>query len=473
MIGTNRGLWKRAPAKPICQFPFDSPGTAADDIPLMRLQAAALESFLLAFTLQACRHADVAPDVRDLTTLLQARTARSSSWDRTGGNRDCEIVEPGEEKVLAQVRGAGSIRHIFIGTTTPAGAFLRELVLRAYWDGESSPSVEVPLGDFFLTPYEAYVRNVQTALVVVNPGRDGLGSHGYSAYFPMPFGSSARLTVTNEGTHRSGQLCYHIEYESYSRKLPPDIGRFHAEWRREPVTRTDAPPADRNRVQWAGKNLDGRGNYTILEAEGRGRLVGLLLAVDNLHDGWYGEGDDMIFVDGEPWPPRYHGTGTEEIFGGGATPNAEFAGPYSGFHLTERPDSRGKVAMFRWYLRDPVRFERSLRWTIEHGHANNWENDYTSVAYWYQTEPHRARLPLPPARDRLPRMPDVYLQARERLLALADQLPRFGAFPAADRERLRESRREAHRLFQTGKFDEVLAVLDAHAREVARLEKQR
>jgi hypothetical protein len=107
---------------------------------------------------------------------------------------------------------------------------------------------------------------------------------------------------------------------------------------------------------------------------------------------------------GEQWPPVYHGTGSEEVFGGGAGPNQAYTGPYTGFHLIESSDYAGKNAMYRWYLPDPIRFERSLVWTIEHGHANNYENDYTSVAYWYQIEPHapfptlleaRARLPLP------------------------------------------------------------------------------
>jgi hypothetical protein len=142
----------------------------------------------------------------------------------------------------------------------------------------------------------------------------------------------------------------------------------------------------------------------------------LHLQVDNLVGGWYGEGDDMIFVDGRPgeqWPPTYHGTGSEEVFGGGASPNHPYTGPYTGFHMVENPDYAGKNAMYRWYLVDPIRFERSLIWTIEHGHDNNLENDYTSVAYWYQTEPHAPFPPLPGIQGRLPRFPDGMLQADE------------------------------------------------------------
>jgi hypothetical protein len=419
------------------------------------------------------RQAELRPTVRDLVTLSEGRTGRASSWDRTGGNRDCTPVEPGQEMVLAEVPGAGLIQHVYIGTTPPAGAFHRELLLRMYWDGERTPSVEVPLGDFFLTANEAYVRDVRTALVVVNPGMAGLGSHGYNAYFPMPFSSSARITIENQGARRSGQLCYQIEYETYSQPLPPDAGRFHAQWRREPVTRSSAVEASRNKVQWNGTNLDGSENYTILEAEGKGRIVGLFLNVDNMREGWYGEGDDMIFVDGEPWPPRYHGTGTEEIFGAGATPNAEYTGPYTGFHLSENRGGvnfSGKISMFRWYVHDPIRFQKSVRWTIEHGHANNYENDYSSVAYWYQLEPHKPFPPLAPAPERLPKMPDAYFKGRAELLGMQDRLRSFDRFTPEERVRLREFRRQAHRLFQEGRFDEALGKLDEHERALKKLE---
>ena len=124
-------------------------------------------------------------------------------------------------------------------------------------------------------------------------------------------------------------------------------------------------------------------------------MVGLHLQINNIAGGWYGEGDDMVFVDGESWPPSIHGTGTEEIFGGGACPTREYTGPYHGFHLVESPDHAGLVAAYRWFVHDPIRFTRALRWTVEHGHANNFANEYASVAYWYQTEPHAAFPPLP------------------------------------------------------------------------------
>ena len=131
---------------------------------------------------------------------------------------------------------------------------------------------------------------------------------------------------------------------------------------------------------------------------GPGQMVGLVLEVDNVAGGWYGEGDDMVFVDGDPWPPRIHGTGHEEVFGAGACVLRQYAGPYSGVHLVESPEYRGLVGMYRWYVADPIRFDESLRWTVEHGHANNFANHYASVAYWYQDLPHAPFPPLP-ARD--------------------------------------------------------------------------
>lgn len=130
-----------------------------------------------------------------------------------------------------------------------------------------------------------------------------------------------------------------------------------------------------------GVNLDGGENYVALSASGRGHMVDLVLSVDNKAGGWWGEGDDMVFVDDDTWPPSIHGTGTEEVFGGGACPAREDSGPYHGFHLIERVDFAGLTGMYRWSVHDPLGFRKSIRWTIEHGHANNFANDYSSVAF--------------------------------------------------------------------------------------------
>ena len=131
----------------------------------------------------------------------------------------------------------------------------------------------------------------------------------------------------------------------------------------------------------------------------------------------------MIFIDGEGWPPSFHGTGSEEIFGGGACPTAEYAGPYTGFHLIGNLDYSGKISMYRFYVNDPVRFRKSIRMTIEHGHANNFGNDYSSTAFWYQAEPHKPFGTLPAALARRPRDgADPHDRAFASLIALRPKL---------------------------------------------------
>ncbi len=344
------------------------------------------------------------------------RTWRASSWDRTGRNHDFLDLVPGQTVTLLEARGPGKVAHFYWTTINASRFHFRQLVLRAWWDEEPTPSVEVPLGDLFCVPHCTPVP-VHSLGAVVNPGSSDLLSWGLNLYLPMPFASAARIELTYEPVPRVPAdvmfFWYHIELERYDQALPADQGRFHAQWRRRNPTTPKEGTAVNSPV-WNGVNLDGLSNYVALEAEGRGQMVGLHLQVDNLGGGWYGEGDDMVFVDGrrgEAWPPTYPGTGTEEIFGGGACPNHAYSGPYTGFHLVENADYAGKSAMYRWYLADPIRFERSLAWTIEHGHDNNYGNDYTSVAYWYQSEPHAPFPVLPAIPERLPRFSDLVFKA--------------------------------------------------------------
>ncbi|MFB3904146.1 MAG: glycoside hydrolase family 172 protein [Acidobacteriota bacterium] len=412
----------------------------------------------------------IPPSDLGVTTVRASHTARISSWDKTGNNRDWIQFAPGKEKTLADISGPGTIRHFYF-TSGRAGLLLRELVLRVYWDGEKTPSVEVPIGDFFLCGH-ATVRHIRTTWVTVNTGRKGLGGHGFNFYLPMPFNNGARITIENQGKWESGAFWYHIEYETYDSPLPDDVGRFHASWRREPLTVSNAEPDKKNRTLWGGQNRDGRDNYVILEAEGKGQLVGLLLNVDNIRGAWYGEGDDMIFIDGQEWPPAYHGTGTEEIFGGGPCPNEEYAGPYTGFHFTENKDGKdflGKVSMFRWFVHDPVRFQKSVKWTIEHGHANNYENDYSSVAYWYQLEPHRVFPPLPTLDQRLPRMPEAYFKANDAMQTARRQFIDLKGGPPEAFARMRRLRDDGSQLLEQGKYEEALAKFEEHRKEVERL----
>jgi hypothetical protein len=347
-----------------------------------------------------------------------ARSRRASSWDRTGANRDRIVVEGGETAVLLDARGSGCINHIYAVMGFNELTDFRDAILRCYWDDEDFPSVEVPLGDFFGLAH-GRARTFTSRFAAVNPG-DGC-AHALNAYFPMPFSSRVLVTVENRGRQTLGGaipgLWYHIDWEQYDRPLPDEVLRFHAQWRQE---RPTTVVGDLPNVQiHDGVNLDGAENYVALDAHGRGHMVGLVLEVDNPHGGWFGEGDDMVFIDGDRWPPSIHGTGTEEVFGGAASPNVEYSGLYAGYHLIENPNYSGVTAMYRWFAQDPIRFEESIRWTIEHGHANNWAVDYSSVAYWYQSEPH-ASFPQLPARDEmLPALRPPYQEARDALMPLA------------------------------------------------------
>jgi hypothetical protein len=294
-------------------------------------------------------------------------------------------------------------------------------------------------------------------------------SWGSNLYLPMPYASSARFELTYEtvpGLPADGMaFWYHIELEEYDRPLAAEQGRFHAQWRRENLTRHTGQ-GEPNVSLWEGVNLDGQGNYVALEAEGRGQMVGLHLQVDNVGGGWYGEGDDFVYVDGrlgEQWPPTYHGTGSEEIFGGGACPNQAYTGPYTGFHMVENPDFAGKNAMYRWYLADPIRFQRSLTWTIEHGHANNYENDYASVAYWYQIEPHAPFPALPDARARLPRFPDVVFVADAARVRCRERLEQLREAGADNRSlaRAQEGWRLGSRALLEGRLQDAVAAFES------------
>jgi hypothetical protein len=387
--------------------------------------------------------------LRSLFTATGARSRRASSWDRSGGNFDFLVVGPGETVTLLEHDGAGCITHVYCALAFPELTDYRDAILRCFWDGEATPSVEVPLGDFFGVAH-ARVREMRSVLTAVNPGFGS--SHGMHAYFPMPFATGARVTLEHRGERALGgalpAFWFHIDYETYETALPADALRFHAQWRQERPTTAVGP---RPNVQLhGGRNLDGAENYVALEATGAGQMVGLHLEINNVAGGWYGEGDDMVFVDGDVWPPAIHGTGTEEIFGGGACPTREFAGPYHGFHLIESPDWSGLVGAYRWFVQDPIRFTRSVRWTVEHGHANNFAIEYASVAYWYQAEPHAPFPALPDRTALLPAVPAVYSEAREAFLgAVGEAVRTFDGTVIHRLAALGES-------FYAGRFEETL-----------------
>jgi hypothetical protein len=338
----------------------------------------------------------------NLPRLTRTRSARASSWDRTGGNDDRLHVAPGETAVLAEISEPGVIRHIWVTIACRDRDYLRKIVLRAYWDGEAEPSVEVPVGDFFGIGH-ARTRNFWSLPLQMSP-EDG---KGFNCWFPMPF-ATARLEVQSD-CEEEVLFYYYVDYE-LTGSDDASLGRFHAQWRRENPTDGIAEEGLTNdEFQLEGTNLDGAGNYVILEAEGEGHYVGCNLNVDNLRKtglnnfNWYGEGDDMIFVDGEPFPPSLHGTGTEDYFNTAWCPAEEYNAPYHGIVLPGGQNWSGKISLYRYHIEDPVRFQRSIKVTIEHGHDNRRSDDWSSTAYWYQTEPHAEFPALPPVADRLPR----------------------------------------------------------------------
>ena len=342
----------------------------------------------------------------NLAVLKNARSLRASSYDRSGGNDDRLHVAPGTEKALAEISGAGQITHIWMTIAGDEPHILRRLILRAWWDGEGEPSIEAPVGDFFGLGH-ALTKNFWSLPLQMAP-EDG---RGFNCYFPMPFAASARWTVENESGVEA-LVYYYIDYELYDDPAEVDgMGRFHAQWRRVNPTAGVSDEGWDNREWLVGgeEPSDSAENYVILEAEGRGHFAGCHLDIENLRAvpddvfNWYGEGDDMFFIDGEAWPPSLHGTGTEDYFGCAWCPTQEFNGPYHGLILPGGPNWSGKISAYRYHIEDPVRFQKSIRVTIEHGHANRRSDDVSSTAYWYQTEPHLPFPPLLPVEDRLPR----------------------------------------------------------------------
>lgn len=303
-----------------------------------------------------------------LLTPGTGRFLHVSSYDTTGGNRDRHELAPGDSVVLLDVEGPGVIRRIWVTVASEDPHYLRRIALKMYWDGEEEPSVAVPLGDFF---GNGFSKVHYTALPM------GVSSGGFYVYLPMPFRSRARIVAEN-GTGRVVDAFYFNADLEEGVELPRRLATFHAAWNRDSRTTAPAP-------------------HTVLEAAGSGHLVGVSLNAESYSGSyWFLEGDEIFTVDGEP---RGQGTGTEDYFNGGwYFQDGPFAAPYHGVVLME--EDRGRVAAYRWHLPDPVRFRDSIRMEIENGHGNEEVADYATVAYWYQTEPHRPLPPLPSPDDR-------------------------------------------------------------------------
>ena len=334
-----------------------------------------------------------------LERLKNFKAAQESSFDRTGGNDDFVTVDAGDMAVLADIKGAGRINHIWVTITSPDLYILRHAVLRMYWDNETHPSVECPLGDFFGVGFSQYRH--YTALPL------GMSSGGYYCYFPMPFARSARITLENQSDKKIYAFYYNISYQRLD-SLPPETAYFHAHWRRD-TTR-------------AGEN------YTLLEATGRGHYAGCVLSMQGTTplSLWFLEGDEMIYVDDEGHPPAVHGTGTEDYFNSGwYFSKGTFAAPFHG--LTIKDLLRARICAYRFHIEDPIPFEKNIRVTMEHGGTNDASGaDYSSVAYWYQTEPHKYPGVLPPAFDRRPNDPLLERLAKQAASDALDKVFSIG-----------------------------------------------
>ncbi|MEO5984545.1 MAG: glycoside hydrolase family 172 protein [Ferruginibacter sp.] len=293
---------------------------------------------------------------------------------------------------VAEIEGPGSIQHMWL---TPTGKW-RNSIIRFYWDGETSPSVEAPVGDFFGMGWGQY-SPLQSLAVCVNPGS------AFNCYWPMPFRKKCKITMENID-EKDMDLYYQVDY--ILTDVPADAAYFHAQFRR-------INPLPYKTVHVLVDNIKGRGQY-----------VGTYIAWGVHNNGWWGEGEIKFYMDGDTQFPTINGTGTEDYFCGSydfdtKKKNAagidvldytEFSTAYAGLHQVIRGDGHYNVmqrfGMYRWHITDPIRFEKDLKVTIQ---ALGWrsegrylplQDDIASTVFWYQVEPHNL-FPILPDKDGL------------------------------------------------------------------------
>lgn len=322
-----------------------------------------------------------------LETLKDFESRRASSSDRNwkSGNGDARPIPPGGTLTLAELDGPGIITHIWFTIAHEDPFYSSQLTLRMFWDGEEHASVEAPVGDFFGIGHGVDRPFQSLPIRVTSDGR------ARNCYWPMPFQRSARITATNESDKPCHAFYYYIDWQKH-RQLPADTACFHAMYRQEFPC------------------VMGR-NYLLADIEGRGHYVGTVQSVYHCSPGWYGEGDDFFFIDGAT-EPQLRGTGTEDYFCD-AWGFRQQDGPFYGTPLWEGYSAGDRSSAYRWHLVDPVTFQKSLRVEIEHKGSQTFpdgkgdgfiERDdlMSSVAFWYQTEPHKPWPALPAGKDRLP-----------------------------------------------------------------------
>jgi len=322
-----------------------------------------------------------------LYQLKAGEAMRASSCDANwrNGNGDARPIAPGATLTVAELAGPGVINHIWNTIAANERGYAKLLVLRMYWDGEEKPSVETPIGDFFGIGHGMDVPFESLPVTVTSDGR------GRNCYWPMPFRKSARITVTNEGSKPIGAFYYYVDWQKVPR-LPRKTAHFHAMYRQEFPT------------------VMGR-NYLIADIEGRGHYVGTVQSVRQHLASWWGEGDDFFFIDGEQ-EPSLRGTGSEDYFCDGWG-FREMSTPYYGAPLVQPYEPYNCCSVYRWHLTDPILFDKSLRVEIEHKGVTfnedgsiksgfeEREDDFATVAFWYQTEPHKPYPDMPKGYARL------------------------------------------------------------------------
>ncbi len=354
---------------------------------------------------------DFGNPLNGLETPKDFQSMRVSSTDPNwrNGNADSRPIAPGQTLTLAELKGPGRIVHFWNTVADKEQYYSRLMSLRIYWDGETNPSVQCPLGDFFGVGNGMDQSFDSLPVSVSSDGR------GRNCYWPMPFRKSARITVTNDGRQRCDKYYYQIDWQKLP-ALPRKTAYFHAMYRQEYPC------------------VMGR-NYLIADIQGRGQYVGTLLSICQASPRWFGEGNDYFFVDGEK-EPSLRGTGTEDYFceGWGFSSGTQ---PFYGASYWEgnaNIDVGTVGSFYRWHIPDPVNFRKSLRVEIQHKGAQVFpdgkgtgfiERDdlFSSVAFWYQTGPHRPFPELPPAPDRLPLRDVILLTSAEAKSAKHSDAP--------------------------------------------------
>lgn len=330
-----------------------------------------------------------AAGLEKLATINDRSSHRASSYDRSGGNIDnVTSFAPGETHVVLDVDGPGKITHFWMTLARFPGheTLIRDLVIRMYWENSEVPSVEVPVGDFFAMGHGKYYP------VKSMPVSVGLHPVAMNCYWPMPFHKHARIEFYNNGLRSIRRIYYNVDYELG--EIEPDQGLFHAMYVRDKNLRT----------QEHGPNPTGKDNFVMLDIKGKGHYVGCVLSVFAEYGHWWGEGDEMIFIDGDD-KPTIHGTGSEDYFCNAWGYHKPFSYPYYGApYYVVREDGGRTITVYRWHVPDPVRFDKSIRVTIERLFDEHVANDYTCVTYWYQQNPIAERPALPEGKANHPQI---------------------------------------------------------------------